>query len=113
MSASRPLPPASGISRLAASLRPPVPCLPLPREAILFPLLFFSFSFFLFLSLFLFLIPSARAQTPAPDDYHAGLIVIGPDGERRDYCVAFPEETITGEQLLSRAGLEVNADLGN
>ncbi len=53
--------------------------------------------------------PPAPAEGPA----RAGLLIRYPDGGLETYCVEFEEATISGEQLLARAGVEVAADASN
>ena len=47
------------------------------------------------------------AQAQDPDPHRAGLVVVGGEGEVMTACVSFDEETITGVDLLRRAGLEL------
>lgn len=48
----------------------------------------------------------AYAQQPGPN--HAGVVVVHGDGSVAKVCVSFSEESITGAELLRRAGLEVS-----
>ena len=51
------------------------------------------------------LVAPVRAQQP--DLHRAGLVVVRGDGSVTSACVAFPEESISGADLLRRSGLEV------
>ena len=63
-----------------------------------------------FLSLILTVVLTApiRAQQPAP--HRAGLVVVRGDGSTGSACLAFPEESISGAELLRRSGLGVTLD---
>jgi hypothetical protein len=49
----------------------------------------------------------APAPALAAPKHRAGVLVRNSDGEWRKMCVPFDENTITGEQLLRRTGLEI------
>lgn len=48
----------------------------------------------------------------AQDENRAGLVVVFGDGRVERQCVAFAEDTITGYQLLERAGLPLSVEAG-
>ncbi len=48
----------------------------------------------------------------AQDEHHAGLVVMYGDGRIEQQCVAFGEESISGYELLQRAGLTLNVEAG-
>jgi hypothetical protein len=50
----------------------------------------------------------ARAQ----DENRAGLVIVFGDGRVERQCVTFAEDTITGYQLLQRAGLPLSVEAG-
>ena len=50
------------------------------------------------------------AETEAPLLHRAGLIVQFPDGSVSTWCVEFPEDSISGMELLRLAGLEATVD---
>ena len=62
------------------------------------------------LALLAALITPVNAQQPGPDPYRAGLIVVHGDGSVVTACVAFSEDSISGEELLRRSGLQVTLD---
>lgn len=51
-------------------------------------------------------LPRVRAQSPN----RAGLVVAHSDGTVRTHCVEFSEPEITGDELLTRAGLSIVVD---
>ena len=52
------------------------------------------------------------AATPAlaQDTNRAGVVVVDGAGESRAFCVAFPEDEISGYELLRRTGLTLNVE---
>jgi hypothetical protein len=46
------------------------------------------------------------AQTP----HQAGLVIVHGDGSLVSRCVGFPEESISGQELVSRAGLDLHME---
>lgn len=57
--------------------------------------------------------PSVASCAQAASVHHAALVVEHGDGSVRPVCVAFSEDSITGDQLLSRSGVEyATADYG-
>ena len=57
----------------------------------------------------LWAVTPARAQ----DDQQAGLIVVHGDGTLTQQCVAFAEESISGYELLKRAGVAMRVEAGS
>jgi hypothetical protein len=60
------------------------------------------------LALFLTPLPSATAATPAPHLNGAGLVIKHGDGRVLYFYVQFSESQITGEQLIERAGVQLD-----
>ena len=59
------------------------------------------------------LLPVLVLATPAAADdgvHHAALAIRYEDGSTQTSCVAFSEDSITGEELMQRAGLTLIAD---
>jgi hypothetical protein len=50
--------------------------------------------------------PAVQAQ----DENRAGLVIVHGDGTTDQYCVAFPEASISGYELLTRAGLTLSVE---
>jgi hypothetical protein len=50
--------------------------------------------------------PAVQAQ----DAHRAGLVIVHGDGTTAQYCVAFPEASISGYELLTRAGLTLSVE---
>ncbi|MFZ4850077.1 MAG: hypothetical protein ACOYL7_13190 [Caldilinea sp.] len=50
------------------------------------------------------------APVRAQSDSHAGLVVVHGDGSVVTRCVPFPEESIRGDLLLARSGLELSIE---
>jgi hypothetical protein len=57
----------------------------------------------LLVALALMIVSPAFAQG---GEHHAGVVVRYADGKVETYCVAFPEASLTGTQVLERAGLK-------
>lgn len=46
----------------------------------------------------------------AQEEHRAGLVIVHGDGSVMTQCVAFPEPSITGAELLARSGLELTVE---
>ena len=46
----------------------------------------------------------------AQEENRAGLVIVTGDGTVQQACVSFPEEKLTGYELLQRAGLELSVE---
>ncbi len=61
------------------------------------------------MGLFLAGIIRVRAETP----HRAGLVVQHGDGSVQTQCITFPEDSISGLDVLQRSGFDLNVDAGN
>ena len=62
-------------------------------------------------SLFVMTSTPLHAQSPAPVASRAGLVVVHADGSATSRCVGFPEDGISGFELLARGGFTVRSEV--
>ncbi len=68
-----------------------------------------KFYLILLMGLFLAGIIRVHAETP----HRVGVVVQHGDGSVQTQCITFPEETISGLEVLQRSGFDLNVDAGN